>query len=151
MAATTFDTLYYAKKLREAGFTEQQAEAQAEALRAVVDENLATKYDIELVRRDVKELEVALRNDLKGSEVALRSDLKEMEVALRNDLKGSEVALRSNIKELEVALRHEIELVRQEIELVRREIKQAEGRITIRLGALIVAGVVVLAALSKLL
>ena len=136
MAATTFDTLYYAKKLREAGFTEQQAEAQAEALRAVVDENLATKYDIELVRRDVKELEVALRNDLKGSEVALR-----------NDLKGSEVALRNDLKEMEVALRHEIELVRQDIELVRREIKQAEGRITIRLGALIVAGVVVLAAL----
>ena len=143
MAATTFDTLYYAKKLREAGFTEQQAEAQAEALRAVVDENLATKYDIELVRRDVKELEVALRNDLKGSEVALRSDLKEMEVALRNDL-----------KEMEVGLRHEIELLRREVAEVdsrlRQAIKQSEGRVTIRLGTLIVAGVVVLAALSKL-
>ncbi len=93
MAATTFDTLYYAKKLREAGFTEQQAEAQAEALRAVVDENLATKRDL---------------------------------------------------KELEVALRHEMELLRQEI-------KQSESRVTIRLGALIVAAVVVLAALMKLL
>ena len=133
MATTTFDTLHYAKKLREAGFTEQQAEAQAEALRAVVDENLATK-------RDLKELEVALRNDLKGAEVALRGDFKELDVALR-----------SNIKELEVALRHEIELVRQDIELVRREIKQSEGRVTIRLGGLIVAAVVVLAAIIRLL
>ncbi len=64
MAATTFDTLTYAKVLQEAGFTAQQAEAQADALRAVVDQNLATKQDlkemetrldhkIELVRRDI--------------------------------------------------------------------------------------------------
>ncbi len=57
MSATTFDTLTYAKKLREAGFTEQQAEAQAEALKAVVDENLATKQDIESLRRDMREME----------------------------------------------------------------------------------------------
>jgi hypothetical protein len=65
MAATTFDTLTYARKLQAAGFTPQQAEAQAEALRAVVEENLATKQDlkelearllhsIELVRHDVE-------------------------------------------------------------------------------------------------
>ena len=65
MSATTFDTLTYAKLLQEAGFTIQQAEAQAEALRAVVDQNLATKQDlkemeirlnhkIELVRREIE-------------------------------------------------------------------------------------------------
>ena len=53
MTTTSFDTLNYAKKLQEAGFTPQQAEAQAEALLAVVDENLATKHDIELLRRDI--------------------------------------------------------------------------------------------------
>ena len=64
MSVTSFDTLTYAKLLQEAGFTAQQAEAQAEALRAVVDQNLATKQDlkemetrldhkIELVRRDI--------------------------------------------------------------------------------------------------
>ncbi len=62
-----FDTLTYAKKLQESGFTSQQAEAQAEALHAVVDENLATKRDmkeletrlsheIELVRRDIEQV-----------------------------------------------------------------------------------------------
>jgi hypothetical protein len=65
MRSASFDTLTYAKKLQEAGFTPRQAEAQAEALRAVVDENLATKHDlkelegrllhhIELVRRDIE-------------------------------------------------------------------------------------------------
>ena len=53
MTAITFDTLTYAKRLRDAGFTEQQAEAQAEALHAVVDENLATKHDIEQLRNEL--------------------------------------------------------------------------------------------------
>ena len=47
-----FDTLTYANKLKEAGFTERQAQAQAEALVAVVDSNLATKTDIEMLRHD---------------------------------------------------------------------------------------------------
>ena len=53
----TFDTLTYARKLKEAGFSERQAEAQAAALMAVIETNLATKHDIELLRRDMKELE----------------------------------------------------------------------------------------------
>jgi len=58
--ALTFDTLQYAKKLQQAGFTEQQAEIQAEAFKKqsdlindCVDGNLATK-------RDLKELEERL-------------------------------------------------------------------------------------------
>jgi len=46
MSETTFDTLMYSKKLREAGFTEQQAEIQAEAIKELIDNNLATKSDL---------------------------------------------------------------------------------------------------------
>ena len=60
MSATTFDTHAYVKKLQEAGFTAQQAEVQAEALLAVIDENLATKSDIEMLRQDVKGSEIRL-------------------------------------------------------------------------------------------
>lgn len=51
--AAVFDTLQYAKRLKEAGFTEQQAEVQAEALAEIVDDKLATKQDL-------KELEYRL-------------------------------------------------------------------------------------------
>ena len=44
--AVAFDTLAYARRLRQAGFSEQQAEVQAEALAAVVTETLATKQDL---------------------------------------------------------------------------------------------------------
>ena len=57
MNAIVFDTLAYAKKLKSAGFTEEQAEVQAEALAGLVNEQLATK-------RDLNELEMRLRHDL---------------------------------------------------------------------------------------
>ena len=51
--ALVFDTLKYAKKLKTVGFTEEQAEVQAEELASVIKENLASKQDL-------KELEFRL-------------------------------------------------------------------------------------------
>jgi len=53
----TFDTLAYAKKLKAAGFTEQQAEIQAEVLSQIIEERLATKQDLDA-------LELRLKHDL---------------------------------------------------------------------------------------
>jgi len=65
MSATiSFDTLAYAKKLTAAGFTQQQAEVQAEALKEIIDERLATKHDIAVLKKDLKELELRLKYDL---------------------------------------------------------------------------------------
>ena len=46
MTTTSFDTLGYFEKLKNAGFTEEQAKAQANALREVIEERLATKGDL---------------------------------------------------------------------------------------------------------
>jgi hypothetical protein len=46
--ALIFDTLAYAKKLKEAGVPDKQAEVQAEAIAEVFSENLATKQDLDL-------------------------------------------------------------------------------------------------------
>jgi len=46
MSETTFDTLMYAKKLIKAGVPEPQAEIQAEAIRELIDDKLATKQDL---------------------------------------------------------------------------------------------------------
>ena len=55
--SAAFDTLSYAKKLKSAGFTEQQAEIQAEALSEIIEERLTTKQDLH-------ELELRLKHDL---------------------------------------------------------------------------------------
>ena len=70
----TFDTLAYAKKLKAAGFTEDQAEIQAQALVEIIEERLATKQDL-------KELELHLKQDLKELELRLTLRLGGMSVA----------------------------------------------------------------------
>ncbi|MGH8507360.1 MAG: hypothetical protein ACREVH_01375 [Gammaproteobacteria bacterium] len=78
MNAIAFDTLKFAKRLKEAGFTEQQAEALADAEAEFIEQNLATKRDIADIKRDIKELEVTLGTEIKQLEVRIeqiRSDL----------------------------------------------------------------------------
>ena len=53
----TFDTLAYAKKMIAAGFTQQQAEVQAEALAEIIDEHIATKQDISDLKIELKAME----------------------------------------------------------------------------------------------
>lgn len=75
METQTFDTLTYVKKLQSGGIPRKQAEAQAEALIAVVNHSLATKADIEVTRADIERLRVSARRDIEK----LRSEVKNRE------------------------------------------------------------------------
>ncbi len=68
MATIAFDTLAYSKKLKAAGVPEKQAEVQAEAFAEIIEERLATKHDIVLLQKDIKELEISLKRDMKELE-----------------------------------------------------------------------------------
>ena len=61
--AIALDTLAYARRLREAGFSESQAEGQAQALAAAMTDTLATKQDL-------RELE--LRLDSRFAQIDMR-------------------------------------------------------------------------------
>ena len=69
--AGQFNSFAYAKKLKSAGFTEDQVEVQVELITELVDEQLATKVDIELIRKDIAELRKASKHDIES----LRSDM----------------------------------------------------------------------------
>lgn len=47
LVALAIDTLAYARRLREAGFTEEQADGQAHALAAAMIDSIATKEDLQ--------------------------------------------------------------------------------------------------------
>lgn len=79
--AAIFDTLAYAKKLKAVGFTEEQAEVQAETLSEIIDERLATKQDILALKKDIKELEISLKRDIKELEMRLTIRLGTMMAA----------------------------------------------------------------------
>ena len=77
-----FDTLQYVKKLREAGVDEKAAEAQAEAIKEIVDNNLATKGDIYDLKRDIEIVKSDLTRDIQ----IVRSDLKRDIELIKKDL-----------------------------------------------------------------
>ena len=64
MATITFDTLKFANTLKDAGVPPAQAEAEAVALSEVLEVNLKElvtkddlKYEVELLRRDMRDME----------------------------------------------------------------------------------------------
>jgi len=69
--------------------------------------------------------------------LATKQGMKELEAALKRDLKELEVALKRDLKELETTLK--------------RDMKELEMRLTIRLGIMMTAGIVIVATLVKLL
>jgi predicted phage-related endonuclease len=122
MTAIAFDTLKFAKRLKEAGFTEQQAEALAAAEAEFIEEHLATKRDIAELKHDIKELEISLKRDMKELEGTLRNEIKQLDV--------------------------KIEQIKSDLV---RDMKDLEYRMTIKLGTLMVVAVGVIATLVKLL
>ena len=68
-----FDTSDYARKLQKAGFTEQQAEVQVDALRTLIENDLATKQDIASLQKEIAEL----RKEAQESIESLRKEVKQ--------------------------------------------------------------------------
>ena len=130
MSGLAFDTLAYARRMQEVGFTRQQAEAMAEEQAKLIDDRLATKVDL-------AQLEAAGKAELAKVEASLRADLAKVEASLRADLAMVEASLRAETARLEAGLRREIELVKRDLVLW-------------LVGGLVVATVIVLAAFHYL-
>ncbi|MGZ8216546.1 coiled-coil domain-containing protein [Methylomagnum sp.] len=103
MSAIILDTLAYAKKLRSAGFSDQQAETQAEALAEVVDRQLATRADMQAhednLRRDIELIQANLKRDL----AEVRKDIEIIRAELKRDIDQSRAELKRDMEEMESA------------------------------------------------
>jgi len=92
------DTLKVAKRLREAGFTEPQAEAVIAAVQEGTEgADLATKADI-----------VELRNELRTEIAELRAELKAEIADLRSELRQSELRLEAKIEAIKADILNRI-------------------------------------------
>jgi predicted RNase H-like nuclease (RuvC/YqgF family) len=145
-----FDTLSYAKKLKAAGVPDVQAEAHAEAMLGVIETDLSTKYDIYEIKKEIKSLESEIKNlekDIKN----LGTEMMKLETNLRNDTKELETSLRNDMKELDTNLRND--MIKLETNL-KNDMKELEEKLsyklTIRLGAMFVTGITILAILIKM-
>ena len=76
MSALTFDSLEYMRKLEAGGFTRQQAESQADALRQVLERHAATERDNIATKGDVNDLRLEIEKVRKEIEQATYAMLK---------------------------------------------------------------------------
>ena len=131
-----FDTLGYAKRLRDTGIPTIEAEAHAEAAREFIMAELATRADLEVTRRELESSIGLLRRDLESSIGLLRRDLESSAGTLRQHIDSSLAA------------------IHQEMAAMRREVRAAMDnmglKLTVRLGTMIAVGFGALAALLKL-
>ena len=134
--AIALDTLAYARRLREAGFSEQQAEGQAEALAAAMTDTLATKQDL-------RELEVRIDAQL----AAVRQGVRDLET--RVDARFTQVEARFGQVDarFEYLERHIDTRLAEQTARFDGRLADLERRITLRM----VAGIGVVSALVKLL
>jgi hypothetical protein len=84
------DTLGYAKRLRDAGVSQQQAEAHAEAARDFIMAELVTRNDLqaglEAARKDLQAGLEVVRKDLQAGIEAVRKDLQAVEARLESKI-----------------------------------------------------------------
>ncbi|MBF0139283.1 MAG: DUF1640 domain-containing protein [Magnetococcales bacterium] len=118
-----FDTHAYVKKLRDAGVDERQAEIQAEALVSMVEDRLATKQDMNALKRDLADIrkemvtiEANLKRDLADVESSLRKDMATIEANLKRDIKELDVKAENRAKELDVKIETSKLELRKDIE-----------------------------------
>lgn len=115
MTGLAIDTLRYAKRLRAAGFSEEQAEVQAEALSEAIRDSLVTKLDlneaVEKIRAEIHDLRTEadkanhdLRTEADKSNHDLRSGIEKSNHDLRSEIEKSANSLRIDIRDLHSGL-----------------------------------------------
>lgn len=90
MSAGVFDTLILSRKLAAAGMATDQAQGVAAALAETLGEQIATRRDLETVRRDlqrdIQDVEQRLNTRITALDVSMRTEF----AALRGELWASE-------------------------------------------------------------
>lgn len=87
--AYAFDTLGYAKRLRDAGLPENEAEAHAEAAREFIMTELVTKSDLDIWGRGMEAAMENLELRLTASIEAVRHELTEAISVVRQEFTAS--------------------------------------------------------------
>lgn len=129
MAAVAFDTLKFARALRErAHLSAEQAEGLSEVFAEAVHGGLPTRADLQSLEGSAHAEFAAIRSEMAAFKAGTRNEF----AAVSSEMKTEFAAVRSEMK--------------TEFAVVRADMKLLEQRMTIKLGAMLVALVGILLA-----
>jgi hypothetical protein len=76
------NAIKYSQELEKAGFSREHAEASVKLLIDIMDQNLATKSDLEKVSAEIQKVEISLRAESKELQYKLITTLGSLMAAL---------------------------------------------------------------------
>src|SRR5262249_2309313 len=138
-----FDSLGYAKRLRDGGVPRDQAEVHAEAARDFIMAELATKADLMKTEQRLQTSLVTSITEVQTEIRATKADLLATEQKLQTSLPATDQKPQTSITELQTELRTSV----RELDT---KIDTQTLRLTVRLGAMQVVLIGALAAILKL-
>jgi|GEM_PF-3784173 len=137
-AISMMNPILFINRLKNAGFTHQQAEIQIEIqieiLNTIVFEHLASKEEL-------KNAVIMLRSEMTDMKTELRQEMTNMKSELRQEMTNMKADLRQEMMNIKVELHYEIITVKsslqEEINELRLSIYDLERRLLFKLGFLI--------------
>ncbi len=140
-----FNAFKYVEVLKDAGVPDKQAQAQVRILNEVLESNLATKQDVEIIKGDIEGVKQATKRDI----AEVKRDIEELKLATKRDI----AEIKRDIEELKLATKRDIAEIKRDIESLRqdtkRDLKELEQRMIIKLGALLTIAVTAIAIFLK--
>jgi hypothetical protein len=90
MSVAPFDTLAFARRLEEGGFSVEQSRTAASALADALTDEMVTRADLErfegLIHRDLEAFKAEMREEMNAFKAEMRAEIG----ALRSDMKAQE-------------------------------------------------------------
>ena len=93
-----FDTLVYARRMEEVGFTRQQAERLAEEQAKLIDERLVTKSDIAEVKASIERLRIQFCGDIEQQRIQLNGTIEQQRIQLSGDIDKLRIEIKGDIE-----------------------------------------------------
>jgi hypothetical protein len=149
--AFAFDTLAYVRRLRDGGIPAQAAEVHADAAREFIMTEVATRSDLEVLRR---ELETSFSHRFDLLEASISSNVERLEASISSNVQRLEASISSNVQRLEASDTSLREDMKEGFLSVRRDmasaLKNVEDRMTVKMGFMFATAIGILAAIIKL-
>lgn len=160
--AFAFDTLAYVRRLRDGGIPAQAAEVHADAAREFIMTEVATRSDLEVLRRELETsfshrfdlLEASITTNVQRLETQISSNVERLEASISSNVQRLEASISSNVQRLEASDTSLREDMKEGFLSVRRDmasaLKNVEDRMTVKMGFMFATAIGILAAIIKL-
>ena len=129
--AFAFDSLAFAKRLRDGGVPNTEAEVHAEAAREFIMAELVTKSDLEATRSGLEASMESGRRELQTSIDALRREFQISIDTLRRDTEASLASTRTELKAMIMVLSDDMKAMRREFAA---SLDHRDARLLLRVG-----------------